>query len=153
MNLDDTDRRILGCLQKNARIKASAISEEISMSVSAVLERIRKMEAAGIIEGYTTLVNQKAIGNDVAALMEVSLEHPRFYDSFCRTIGEFSSIVSCYYMTGDYDFMLRIVTDSSESLERIHRQIKSMEGVSATETHFVLKEVKDGLSPVLQQHE
>ena len=63
------------------------------------------------------------------------------------------SIVSCYYMTGDYDFMLRIVTDSSESLERIHRKIKSMEGVSATETHFVLKEVKNGFSPALLQHE
>lgn len=52
-------------------------------------------------------------------------------------------------MTGDYDFMLRIVTDSSDSLELIHRRIKSMEGVSATETHFVLKEVKNEYSVIV----
>ena len=84
----------------------------------------------------------------MTALMEVSLEHPRFYDSFCELISKIDSIVTCYYMTGDYDFMLRIVTDSSDSLELIHRRIKSMEGVSATETHFVLKGVKNEYSVI-----
>ena len=60
------------------------------------------------------------------------------------------NIVSCYYMTGDYDFMLRIITDSSDKLELIHRKIKSMEGVSATETHFVLKCVKNEYSVIPQ---
>lgn len=148
MILDEIDYKIMRCLKKNAREKASAISEEISLSVSAVIERIRKLETAGIITGYTAIFDQKLLGNDMTALMEVSLEHPRYYDDFCALIASIDSIVTCYYMTGDYDFMLRIVTDSSDSLEMIHRRIKSMEGVSATETHFVLRGVKNEYSVI-----
>lgn len=148
MILDEIDYKIMRCLKKNAREKASAISEEISLSVSAVIERIRKLETAGIITGYTAIFDQKQLGNDMTALMEVSLEHPRYYDDFCALIASIDSIVTCYYMTGDYDFMLRIVTDSSDSLEMIHRRIKSMEGVSATETHFVLRGVKNEYSVI-----
>ena len=148
MILDEIDYKIMHCLKKNAREKASAISEEISLSVSAVIERIRKLETAGIITGYTAIFDQKQLGNDMTALMEVSLEHPRYYDDFCALIASIDSIVTCYYMTGDYDFMLRIVTDSSDSLEMIHRRIKSMEGVSATETHFVLRGGKNEYSVI-----
>ena len=75
--------------------------------------------------------------------MEVSLEHPRYYDSFTDMVRSNENIVSCDYLTGDFDFILKILTDTSESLEYIHRQIKSLDGVSNTRTHFVLKNVKD----------
>ena len=73
MVLDDIDYKIMRCLKRNAREKASAISEEISLSVSAVIERIRKLEAAGVITGYTAIFDQKQLGNDMTALREVSL--------------------------------------------------------------------------------
>ena len=141
--MDTIDYKILRCLKENARQKASAIGESINLSVSAVLERIRKMEKNGLIEGYTVILNQRNLGNDMAALMEVSLVHPRYYDSFTEMIEKNASIISCDYLTGDFDFLLKILTDTSESLEQIHRQIKSIEGVSATKTHFVLKSVKN----------
>ena len=141
--MDAIDYKILHCLKRNAREKASVISEEINLSVSAVLERIRKMEKNGIIEGYTILLNQKKLGNGMTALMEVSLEHPRHYESFTESIKANENIISCDYLTGDFDFMLKIITDTSDSLEEIHRRIKSLDGVSATRTHFVLKNVKD----------
>ena len=140
--MDVIDYKILHCLKENARQKASTIGEEINLSVSAVLERIRKMERCGLIEGYTVVLDQKQLGNDMTALMEVSLEHPRYYDSFTAMVNENENIISCDYLTGDFDFILKILTDTSESLEAIHRQIKSLEGVSATRTHFVLKNVK-----------
>ena len=89
------------------------------------------------------MVDTKALGNDVTALMEISLEHPRFHDSFTEMIIDHPNIVDCYYLTGDYDFVLKITCSSSDELERIHRTIKSMTGVSATRTHFVLKEIKN----------
>lgn len=140
--MDVIDYKILHCLKENARQKASSIGEEINLSVSAVLERIRKMERCGLIEGYTVVLDQKQLGNDMTALMEVSLEHPRYYDSFTAMVKDNENIISCDYLTGDFDFILKILTDTSESLEAIHRQIKSLEGVSATRTHFVLKNVK-----------
>lgn len=94
------------------------------------------------------MLDQKKLGNDVIALMEVSLEHPRYYDRFTELVAQNPNIVSCYYMTGDYDFMLKIITDSSDSLELIHRMLKSLDGVSGTKTHVVLKSVKTGITVV-----
>lgn len=146
--MDLIDYKILTCLKKNARQKASAISEQINLSVSSVIERIKKMEANGIIEDYTVVLNNKALGNDVTALMEVSLEHPKYFDTFTQTVQNESAIFSCYYLTGEFDFVLKIITDSSDNLELIHRRIKSMEGVSATKTHFVLKNIKNDYSSI-----
>lgn len=141
--MDKMDYKILKYLKANARIKASAISTEIHLSVSAVLERIHKMERNNVIKSYTIIVDQKKLENDVSALMEVSLEHPKFYEPFTTAIKSSTNIVSCYYLTGDYDFMLKIICKSSDHLEKIHREIKSLEGVSATKTHFVLKNIKN----------
>ena len=141
--MDKMDYGILKCLKLNARNKASDISKEIHLSVSAVLERIRKMEKNKVIKNYTIIVDQKKLGNDMTALMEVSLEHPKFYDSFTTAIKNNNNIVSCYYLTGDFDFIIKIFCKSSDQLEKIHRGIKSLAGVSSTKTHFVLKDVKN----------
>lgn len=141
--MDYIDYKILKELKANAREKASVISEKIGLSVSTVIDRIRKMEDSGIISGYTVEINQKKTGNDMTALMEVSLEHPKYYNDFTEMIRNNPNIVDCYYLTGEFDFILKVVTDSSDSLEMIHRKIKSMDGVSATNTHFVLKSVKN----------
>jgi len=147
--MDATDRKILQYLLKNGREKASVISEQIQLSVSAVTERIKKLEASGIIEQYTVILNQRQLGYGVIALMEVSLEHPSFFDAFAEFVQQTPSIVSCYYMTGDYDFLIKVVTDSPDSLEEIHRKVKSFSGVSSTETHYVLKPLKMGTTDYL----
>lgn len=144
--MDYIDYKILKELKANAREKASVISEKIGLSVSTVIDRIRKMEDSGIISGYTVKINQKKTGNDMTALMEVSLEHPKYYNDFTEMIRNNPNIVDCYYLTGEFDFILKVITDSSDSLEMIHRNIKSMDGVSATNTHFVLKSVKNEFS-------
>ena len=73
--MDNIDYKILRCLKDNARLTASAISEEINLSVSAVIERIRKMESSGVIKGYTIEVDQKKLGNEMVAIMAKHKEH------------------------------------------------------------------------------
>ena len=141
-------KKILSLLVQNARVSVKEIASEVMLTAPAVSERIKKMETAGIIESYTITLNQKILGNDLIAMMDVSLEHPKYYDSFVEMIKESEHIQSCYYLTGKHDFLLKILTDSSDSLERIHREIKSMEGVGATETHFVLKSVKNEIASI-----
>ena len=140
--MDAIDYKILKILQKNARETASNISKEIHLSVSAVIERIRKMEETGVI------VDEKKTGNEMTALMEVSLEHPKFFDSFADAIQKLEYIVSCYYQTGDFDLIIRISCHSSDELEEIHRQVMSLPGVDATRTHVVLKNVKNIYSAI-----
>ncbi|MBP3327118.1 MAG: Lrp/AsnC family transcriptional regulator [Coprococcus sp.] len=146
--MDNIDYKILKCLKENARLTASAISEEINLSVSAVIERIKKMETGGIIRGYTIEVDQKKLGNEMVAIMEVRLKHPKYYEEFVGLIKQNDSIVACFYMTGDFDFILKIVTDSAAGLDEVYKFVKGYEGVSATETHFVLKTEKDEVSVI-----
>lgn len=141
--MDSLDYQILNLLKKNARQKASDISKEIHLSVSTVIERIRKLESAGIIESYTVITNEHKIGNDLTALMEVSLDHPRFNDSFMDKVMEHPNIISCYYLTGEFDYLIKISCQSSEHLEQIHKWIKDQNGVRSTKTHFVLRTVKN----------
>ena len=143
MNLDAIDIKLLKLLKENARMKASQMSEIVGLSVSSVSERIRKLEKEGVILSYTAVIDQKMIGNDVTALMEVSLEHPKFYDAFAEMIENTNCVVSCYYISGEFDFMLKILA-SSDKLEEIHRTIKSFPGVSGTRTNVVLKSLKAG---------
>ncbi len=141
--MDNIDLKILGCLKNNAREKASAIGEEIGLSVSAVTERIKRMEASGLIRQYTLIVDQKKIGNSVSAIMEVAMEHPRFGDAFLEMIDSLPSIISCYCVTGDFDYILHIVTDSTDGLEAIYSKLRSFDGVADTKTHIILRKSKD----------
>lgn len=146
--MDALDIKILKSLGQNARQKASAISQQINLSVSAVIERIHKLEDSGIIQSYTTVLDQKKLGHDISAWVEVTLGHPRYYDSFVESMMQQENVVTCHYLTGDADFMLFVVARSTEHLEQIHRQIKDTVGVSDIKTYFVLKTVKSYCSPL-----
>lgn len=141
--MDVLDHKILTALKQNARQKASDISREVHLSVSSVIDRIRKLESSGIIQAYTIITDETSVGNDLTALMEISLEHPRHTKDFVRYIQQNPHIVSCYYLTGEFDYMLKICCHSSKDLEEIHRGIKEQEGVRMTKTHFVLRTEKN----------
>ena len=140
--MDALDREILNCLEVNSREKASVISRKINLSVSAVLERIRKMEQQGIILGYTVRTDKKSLGLGIQAIMEVELDHASYYDEFTAMIGKVPEIAVCYYMNGDYDFLLIIYARDADDLEKIDSSIKDFKGVSRTKTYAVLKSLK-----------
>lgn len=141
--MDALDYKILKMLKNNAREKASDISKEIHLSVSTVIERIKKLESTGVIESYTIVTNEKKVGNDLTALMEISLDHPRYNDSFAEKIMEHPNIISCYYLTGEFDYLVKIACRSSGHLEQIHKWVKDQDGVRSTRTHFVLRDIKN----------
>ncbi len=141
--MDNVDIKILKCLKENAREKASAIADKIKLSVSAVTERIRRMEANGIISKYTVIVDQQQIGNDVSAVVEVALSHPRYTADFLAMIESLPSVVSCYTVTGDFDYILHVVTSSTAGLDEIFRKLRSFDGVTTTKTHMILRVTKN----------
>ncbi len=99
--MDDLDYQILSCLKENARENATNIGAKINLSTSAVIERIKKLESSGLIQQYTTIIDQTMLGRDLMAFMYVSLEHPKHYESFVAKINGNPSIAECYYITGD----------------------------------------------------
>ena len=148
--MDRIDIRILNCLKKNSRENASVIGEKVNMSVSAVIERIRKLENAGIIKQYTVVLDPKQIGKDLSALISVGIEHPRYNDGFTEFVQSHPEIVECHYVTGDFDFILKVLTNTTGSLERILNEIKSVPGVSVTKTLVILSTVKNDFSAGLE---
>lgn len=118
-----------------------------------VIDRIRKMESSGVIESYTVITDEKKTGNDVTALMEISLEHPRYNELFIENIKKNPNIISCYYLTGEFDYLLKIACQSSEHLEQIHHWIKDQGGVRQTRTHYVLRTEKNIYSPLPEAKE
>ncbi len=141
--MDKLDVQILNELRENARQTASEISKNIHLSVSTVIERIRKMEKSGVIRQYTVITGDSNLGNDISVLMEIAIEHPKYIDSFIEAVSGNPNIIACYYLTGEFDFMLKICCRSSEELEQIHKAIKDLEGVRFTKTHYVLRTVKN----------
>jgi len=127
-------------------MNASAIGERVNLSVTAVIERIKKMERANIIMQYTAIINPAQIGKELIAFISVSLEHPKYNEIFEETINQNPDIVECHYITGDFDFILKVYTGSSKMLESLLNFIKSIKGVSLTRTLLVLSTVKDDIS-------
>ena len=141
--MDNTDIKILNCLSENARMSSSMIGERINMSVSAVIERIKKLEQSGIIKSYTCILNPEALGKEMVVFIFVNLEHPRYNDLFIESAKKNREIIECYMITGDYDFLIKVITDSTKSLERILDNIKRIKGVSLTRTLVVLRSPKE----------
>ena len=136
--MDALDYQILACLKANSRENATNIGAKVNLSTSAVIERIKKLESSGIIEQYTTLIDQSSLGRDLMAFIYVSLEHPKHYENFVKHIKENDSVAECYYIAGDFDFILKVVTKTGNGLEGILNFIKSINGVSLTRTSVVL---------------
>lgn len=147
--MDLTDLKIIECLKKNARANASSIGSEINMSVSAVLDRIKKLEASGIIKQYTLILDKEKAGVDITAFISVCMEHPKYIEPFLDLVKSHPNVVECHYITGDADFLLKVCTESGKGLEKIVNEIKSIGGISSTKTVVVLSTNKEIYSPDL----
>ena len=144
--MDIVDLKILRCLKEYSRMNATAIGERINLSTSAVIERIKRLENDGVIAQYTVLVNHEKINKDITAYMSVSLEHPKFDANFREQVRVNEEIVECHYITGEYDYILKVITASSKSLEALLNYVKSIQGVSHTKTLVVMSTIKNEIS-------
>lgn len=146
--MDNLDLKILSCLKENSRMNATAIGEKVNLSTSALLERIKKLEASGIIMKYTAIIDNEKIGKGITVFISVSLEHPKFDENFREEISKNEEIIECHYVTGDYDYMLKGITGSSQSLEKLINFVKSINGVSHTKTLVVMTTTKNEFTSI-----
>lgn len=144
--MDNIDIRIIKLLQKNARITVSEISSEINLSVSAVSDRLKKLEYTGIIQQYTAILDARLLRKSLTAIMFISLERPKYTEKFVEFVKGEDEILECHYLAGDYDYALKILTESTYTLEKLLNRIKSVQGVQKTKTVVTLSTVKNNYS-------
>jgi DNA-binding Lrp family transcriptional regulator len=145
VDLDATDRRILGVLQRDARIANVDLAEKVNLSPSPCLRRVRELEATGVIRRYAALLDPLALGLSVSVFIHVTLEKQveRVLDTFETAIRERPEVMECYLMTGESDYLLRVVVPDMPALERfIVDFLTRIPGVGNIKSSFALKQVK-----------
>ncbi len=142
--LDRTDRRILALVQKDASLAQAEIAKRVGLSTAAVHERVKKLEAAGVIRRWTAVVDPAAVGAEVCAFVEVFFEHPRFEKGFLERAKKLDAVLECHHITGEFSLLLKVrVGDMPALQELLLEQLSSQEGVRQTRTVMVLSTVKE----------
>ncbi len=142
--LDAIDRRILRQLQAEARLSNIGLAEAVGLSPSPCLRRVKGLEEHGVIRGYATLVDQNAVGLPVSVFVNVTLERQVEDNlaSFESRICECPEVMECYLMTGDSDYLLRVVAADLQTYERfLLDHLTRFPGVASIKSSFALKQV------------
>jgi Lrp/AsnC family leucine-responsive transcriptional regulator len=141
--IDQIDLKILSILQNNGRTRLADIADEVELSAPAVMERVKKLEASGVIKGYQALVDGKKVGKDITAFIGVSIGNQRDIDQFATQILRYQDVLECHHVTGDESFILKVKSANTGSLEKLLARIRSVEGVTRTVTKIVLSTAKE----------
>ena len=145
LGLDDVDRRILRLLQADGRMTVQALADSVGLSASPCLRRIRKLEEAGVISSYSATLDQNAVGLPISVFVNIKLERERSteLDRFAAAIGNWPEVMECYLMTGQFDFLIRVVCADLAAYEAFLRQkLTQVDGVRSIESSFALGQVK-----------
>ena len=144
MELDATDRRILGVLQRQGRITNAELSELVHLSPSACHRRVQRLEEEGFITGYVALLDARRMGRPTVVFVEITLQGQAddLLDAFEREVARVPDILECHLMAGTADYLLKIVAADTEDFARIHRQhLARLPGVAQMHSSFALRTV------------
>ena len=145
ISVDGIDRRILEGLQENARVSNVDLAGRVGLSPSACSRRVRDLEQIGVIQRYTMLVDPAAVGMPVSVFINVSLERQAEPDleTFEAAIAELPEVMECYLMTGDSDYLLRVVASDITAYRRfLLEHLTRIPGVANIRSSFALNQVK-----------
>ena len=142
--LDATDRRILGVLQKDCRITNAELSDRVNLSPSACHRRVQRLEDDGFIAAYVALLNNRKMGRATTVFVEITLQGQadEVLDAFEREVAKVPDILECHLMAGTADYLIKIVAEDTEDFARIHRRFLSrLPGVRQMQSSFALRTV------------
>jgi Lrp/AsnC family transcriptional regulator, leucine-responsive regulatory protein len=153
-SLDRTDRRLLMLLQQDGRASVSQLAREVHLTVTPTLERVRRLEAGGYIEGYCARLNPARLGLGLLAYVEVSLDRttPDAFEHFKQAMLAHDEVMECHMVAGGFDYLLKVRVTDMESYRRfLGDRIAAARGVQQTHTYFVMEEVKSTYRIVVPQ--
>lgn len=143
--LDAKDLAILRLLQENARITVKEISDKVHLSTTPVHERIKRMEDCGVIKQYATLVDHTKVKKGLMVICYVSIkQHSKSAgDKFIKTIEELNEVIECYNISGEFDFMLKVVSEDMNAYYDFHvNKLSQIENMGHVQSVFVMGIIK-----------
>jgi Lrp/AsnC family leucine-responsive transcriptional regulator len=146
-HLDEIDLMILRILQTNGRITNAELAKRVKLSPPSVLQRVRSLEKAGLIRNYVALLDPDRLGLKITALamISLSLHQEQPIERFRRAIHEIPEIIECYHVSGEFDFLLKILVKDIRAYEQLVREkLSKIRGIQQIKTSFVLSNTKAG---------
>jgi Lrp/AsnC family transcriptional regulator, leucine-responsive regulatory protein len=143
--LDRVDRQLLTLLQSDGRLTVAELARTVNLTLTPCIERVRRLEREGFIEGYFARLNPRLLGQQLLAFTEVTLDHATadIFQRFKDTVLASDEIIECHMVAGGFDYLLKTrVADMEEYRRVLGDKIASIRGVRHTQTYFVLEEVK-----------
>ena len=145
MKLDEIDLKILRLLQNDAKLTNKALSANLALSVTAVYERIKKLEKTGFIQGYVALVSKEKVDKSFVAFCHVKLvQHTQDnVKQFEREVIAIDEVLECYRLSGDYDYLLKVHVKDMESYRKFMiEKLTNLNHIGSTHSMFMINEVK-----------
>ncbi len=136
--LDEIDVKILETLQRDCKIALARVGEQVGLSAPSVVDRIKKLEQAGIIKGYQAVLDSKELGLDVTAFIGVELGQVDGITELEGLVSALEGVLECHHVTGQHTLLLKVKTANTASLEALISEIRTLPGVMRTETSVVL---------------
>ncbi|WP_426430699.1 Lrp/AsnC family transcriptional regulator [Winogradskyella sp. HB-48] len=150
--LDEIDKELLKLLQKDSKQTNKALSNALGLSVTAVYERIRKLEKNGIINNYVALIDKKKVDKAFVAFCHVKLvQHSQDYVmKFEREVRKLDEVLECYHISGDYDYLLKVLVEDMEAFrDFMVKKLTNIDHIGSTHSMFMINEVKHTTAIIL----
>ena len=145
LKLDKTDKKLLHLLQMDSKQTNKAMALKLNLSVTAIYERIKKLERNGIVRNYVALVDKSKVEKDFVAFCHIKLvKHSQDYVvSFEREVDQLDEVLECYHLSGDYDYLLKVlVKDMTAFREFMVKKLTKIDHIGRTHSMFMINEVK-----------
>ena len=145
MQLDDIDKKLVHFLQEDSKQTNKELSNKLNLSVTAVYERIKKLEREGVISKYVALVDKKSVDKAFVTFCSIKLlQHTKsFVVDFEKEVTKLDEVLECYHISGDYDYLLKVlVADMDEFREFMVKKLTSISHIGSTHSAFMINEVK-----------
>ncbi|WP_160136758.1 Lrp/AsnC family transcriptional regulator [Chryseobacterium sp. c4a] len=152
MEFDETDKKLLLFLQEDCKQTTKELSGKLGLSVTAVYERIKKLENAGVISKYVALLDRKKISREFIVLCHVKLtQHKKeFVLQFEKEVMNLLEVTECFHVSGDYDYILKIgVKDIEDYRNFMLTKLTTLQHIASTHSSFMISEVKNTTAIVL----
>jgi Lrp/AsnC family leucine-responsive transcriptional regulator len=146
--MDAIDMQIVELLQRDARLTQQEIAKKVGLSQPTVADRIRKLEEAKVILGYTARVDPRKLGKDITAFIGVAIEHPKYFEAFARRVQALPEVLECHRVAGQESYLLKVRSDNTGTLDRLLVEgLRTIPGVTGTQTTIVLASTKEDAHP------
>ncbi|GAB3117300.1 Lrp/AsnC family transcriptional regulator [Novispirillum itersonii] len=142
--MDAMDRRLLSLLQDQGRSSYADLGAAVGLSVSGVADRIRRLEASGVLQGWTVRVDPVKAGLDILAFIFVAIERPEWEPGFLTRMRQRPEVLECHHVTGDWSYLLKVRVGSVADLEGfLATGLKDLPGLGRTHTQLALSSPKE----------